>query len=371
MRDRTKLAASLAGVVAALVVPVAAHASTSKTVYMGEPPKYQKTFEQQYSTDAQDYFPHSVTVHVGDSVKFIRSFHTVDFPPRGQKALPFILPNGPQANGVNDAAGSPFWFDGKVTEFGFNPAIAKTPSKGTYNGKTRVESGVPNGPGSPPPFVVKFTKTGSFTYYCNIHPGMKGVVHVVAKTAKAPSAKDDAKAVTKQVNADLASAKQLSKTIAPTGTVQIGAEGPGHVEYYGFFGPTAAISAGTTLRFQMGKGTLETHTATTDKDASSAPPPAPGGETQIPSLYLSGLANTFNGAGPFDPRATFPSDDPGGTPASLSPSLHGNGFWNSGALDNSTASPVPSNASVRFDTPGTYTFYCLIHTFMHFTLKVQ
>ena len=172
--------------------------------------------------------------------------------------------------------------------------------------------------------------------------------------------------------ADLASAKTVGHTVAPAGTVLVGAGGKGHIEYYGYFGPTAPISVGTTLTFQMGKGSLEVHTATTDKDASAAPPPAPGpGSDQIPSIYLAGLANTFQGSGPFNPIATYPSDQAGGTPASLTPSTHGNGFWNTGVLDNNSASPVPSNNSVRFDQAGTYTFYCLIHNFMHITIKVQ
>ena len=30
--------------------------------------------------------------------------------------------------------------------------------------------------------TVKFTKSGTFTYYCDIHPGMKGTVKVLAKS---------------------------------------------------------------------------------------------------------------------------------------------------------------------------------------------
>jgi plastocyanin len=369
---RMRLAALVGGVLTALAIPAAAHASTTKTVYMGEPPKTQDSFEQKYSTDVNDFFPHGITIHAGDKIKFIPGFHTVDLPPRGgQKTLPFVMASGPLASGVNDQAGQPFWFNGKVNELNLNPALLKATTKATYDGKSRVDSGVNAGPGPGKPFVVTFPKKGTFTYYCDVHPGMKGVVHVVAPTAKAPTVKDDAKTINKQVAADLASAKQLAKTTAPAGTVQVGGGGRGGVEYYGFFGPTAAISVGTTLTFQMGKGALETHTATTDKDASAAPPPAPGGNDQIPSVYLAGLSNTFQGSGPFNPIATYGSDPAGGTPASLTPSSHGNGFWNSGAMDNNSASPLPSNNSVRFDAAGTYTFYCLIHSFMHITIKVQ
>ena len=56
---------------------------------------------------------------------------------------------------------------------------------------------------------------------------------------------------------------------------------------------------------------------------------------------------------------------------SLSPTTHGNGFWNSGVLDANSKSPLPESSSVKFDTAGTYTYYCLIHPFMRGTVTVQ
>ena len=34
--------------------------------------------------------------------------------------------------------------------------------------------------------TVKFTKAGTYTYFCDIHPGMKGKVKVVSKNAQRP-----------------------------------------------------------------------------------------------------------------------------------------------------------------------------------------
>jgi hypothetical protein len=88
-----------------------------------------------------------------------------------------------------------------------------------------------------------------------------------------------------------------------------------------------------------------------------------------PNSYLGELAATFEGA-VFDPRATYQSEPPP-TQATLTPLLHGNGFWSSGFMDRAPGTPPPSSNSVRFGTPGTYTFYCLIHPFMRGTVNVQ
>ena len=73
-----------------------------------------------------------------------------------------------------------------------------------------------------------------------------------------------------------------------------------------------------------------------------------------------------------DPRGVYPSEPPGSAAATLTPLLHGNGFWNSGVLDASSATPQPGEAnSVTFGPPGKYDFYCLIHPFMKATVTAQ
>src|SRR3954453_19164683 len=101
---------------AALVVatPVAAQAAT-RTVDMGLPLKAQKTFNQKYNSDVNNFFPDGVTIHAGDSVRFAPTgFHTVDFPARGQNPLSFVGPTGQSVTAAKDAAGNPFWFNGQA-----------------------------------------------------------------------------------------------------------------------------------------------------------------------------------------------------------------------------------------------------------------
>lgn len=358
MSTRTRFVALAGGVVFALSLPMSAHAAT-KQVFMGSPPSASKTFEKLQS-EVNAYFPSQITVRVGDSVAFQPGFHNVDFPAKGGKPQPFLVDSGEKAADVKDAAGNPFWFNGQSL-LAFNPALLKPKKSGVHDGRKALVGSIPV-LGKPYVYTVKFTKKGTFTYYCAIHPGMKGKVHVVSKSAKAPSKKADAKAVANQVAAAVRAAKKARAATPPSGVVEVGVAGPGGVEYFGLVGPKDPIKVGTTLRFQMSKGSYETHTATTGPVTND-----PKDET----TYLNKMAKTFEGPGPFDAIATYPSEQPGGAPASLTPQLHGNGFWNTGAIDNSNATPIPSNNSVRFDAAGTYTFVCLIHPFMNTKITVQ
>jgi plastocyanin len=357
---RFSIALAAGFTVSALIAPVSAHAAT-RDVDMGLPLKYQKTFNQKYGADVDTYFPQTVTIHAGDSVRFLPvNFHTVDFPARGQHPLGLVAPGAQKIAGANDAAGHPFWFNGQPA-LGFTPALLKFTfgKKLTYTGAKRVSSGLPV-QDHPKPVTVRFPKTGTFTYYCSIHPGMKGTVRVVRRGRAIASAARVAKTVRRQAAADLKAAIALSRTKVPADTVSVGAHGPGGVEAYRFFPDDLTVPAGTTVHFSMAANTREIHTATI----------GPGDPERQPSSYLGKLAASINSP-VFDPAAVYASE-PAGAPGKVNPGAHGNGFWNSGVLDQSSRTPtLPSGTSATFDTPGTYQVYCLIHPFMHGTITVR
>jgi plastocyanin len=346
---------------AAFSAPAVAQAAT-KTVYMGPPPTKAVVALQHQALDANDFFPRGTTVHVGDSVKFIDlGFHSLDLIAKGGQPTPAFAPLPQTVSGSNDAAGQPFWFNGQ-SQWYFDPSLLASNfgKKVTYNGSKEVQSGGPFAP-KIKPMTVKFTKAGTFTYYCNIHQGMKGTVTVKAKKSKVPTAKEDAKALKTQVSAWAKVAKTLPKKTVPAGTVSVGSAGPHGAEYFGFLPGTITVPVGTTLNFQMSQGSYEIHTATT----------GPGNPETEPSSYLGTLTASLQGPPPFDARAIYPSE-PAGAAGTLTPALHGNGFWNSGVLDTSSGSPTfPTSNSVKFGAAGTYEFFCLIHPFMHGTVKVQ
>jgi len=347
-------------VLAALVAASGALAkSLTKTVIAGPPPitskiaaKYlPKSFNKTYNPDINAFFNKKTTINVGDSVSFmLLGFHTVDFPAKGESAVPLIVPSKTLVSGVNDAAGNPFWFNGKVPNVGINPELFTGSKAKTYDGSQRWDSGAPLG--KPKPLKLTFTKPGTYHYFCDIHPGMIGTVVVKPKGAAIPSAKQDAAATVAQVTADVKAAAKVVKAKQPRNTVSLGQSTPGGVELFTMFPSTLTVKANTVVTFHMSKHTFETHTATFG-----------------PTSVLKTLAKGFEGVS-FPAQGVFPSDPPGSIVES--PTAHGDGFANTGALDNNPHSTtIPSSGKIDFTTPGTYHFICLIHPFMHGTIIVK
>lgn len=356
--SRRIISTLLLGAAVALAMPAAAQAA-QRTVFMGVPPANQKAF-QALKSDVNAFFPSAVRIRTGDTVAFAPAgFHSVDLPPRGGRVLPLITPTGKKVTGVNDEAGAPFWFNG-LDEVGLNRLLLQS-----RFGKTvrltpqRLRSGLPLAD-KPKPMNVRFPRAGLFRYYCNVHPRMSGTVRVVGKGTRADSARSVAKRVKAQVSAALAEARRVpAATKPPANTVSVGAEGRNGVTFFDFVPKTVTVPVGTSMRFAMPATSTEDHTATA----------GPGDPAKEPNSYLGALAGSFQRPA-FDPRATYPSEKP---PAigSLSPALHGNGFWNSGVMDANAGSPPPPVSAVTFAAAGTYRFFCLIHPFMSATVTVQ
>jgi plastocyanin len=349
------------GAAAVLLLPGAAQAAT-KSVDMGTPLKFQKQLNTKYFADANDFFPHGITIHAGDSVKFVPTgFHNVDFPAKGGKPTALLKTGAPVAGAV-DPAGAPYWFNG-APNVSLNPALVVgglLGKKVTYTRAKGVQSGLPVSD-KPKPMTVKFPKTGTYTYYCDVHTGMKGTVRVLADSKPIPSAKADKKTVAAQVARVIKLAKGLQKPTLPANTVTVGNAAAHGVEVYKFLPETLTVPVGTTVTFTMSPKTFEDHTATA----------GPGNPESDPNSFLGKMAASFESP-QIDPAAAYPSDPPTAGPAALTPALHGNGFWNSGVLDVLSSTPqLPASSKVTFAAAGSYKFYCLIHPFMVGTVNVQ
>jgi plastocyanin len=328
------------------VVTAGPPASISKVVAKYLPPSFGNT----YHPDVNAFFNQRTTINVGDTVSFqIRGFHTVDLPGRSHTDLPLIVPTGAIANGFNDAAGNPFWFNGKLPLIGLDSRLFSRSKGHSYNGTKRLDSGLV----SSKPFNIVFTKPGTYKFFCDVHPGMVGYVTVKAHGAKVPSAHQDAVAVKRQETTDIKAAKKLLKLKPPTNTVSLGASTSGGLELYTMFPQTLTVKAGTTVTFKMSAHSRETHTAAFG-----------------PVGYLTPLANSFSSPMGISPIASYPSDPV--SPLTLGSSTHGNGFVNTGALDRDPATKqIGPSSKIDFTTPGTYNYVCLIHPFMHGTIIVK
>lgn len=336
----------------ALLVPAGASAATKK-VYLGPPPSPTTTKLHKLGDDPTAFFLKKTTIHAGDKITFVNeSFHNVDFPKKGGKPLPFAAPNG-TAKDQKDAGGSPFWFNGRPT-FGPNPALFADSNPATYDGSRRVIMAFPP-LRQDNKYTITFTKKGSYTYFCDIHAGMKGKVVVVPKGAKAPSKKADKTALRKQLKATLAATKKAIAKKLPKNTVSLGKASPVGSEVLAMFPKTLRVKKGTTVKFTMPTASREIHTASF------------GADPTVAGNYLQPLAKSFE-LPTIDPRATYPSD---AKRVGLTSATHGNGFWNSGVLDAAKSTPFPLARKVRFDQKGTYTYWCLIHTDMKGTVVVK
>lgn len=312
------------------------------------------------SYDANAFLPGTVTVHVGDKVKFnINGFHTVTF--GTQSKTPLFIADPGKPSGEKDSQGNPFWFSDRDRMIA-NPA-AVFPAPG-------VNSGVSLG-GKPKPFVKTFTKAGTFTFFCAVHPGMTGTVKVVAKGRKIPSQAAVAKQAAKELAGYVAKAKAADKAgQSAKDTVQAGADGRGYANY-AFYPAKLSVRVNTPVTLQMAPHSTENHTfsfgpegdlmALVQNQIAPAPDSAPGGP---PTLVAS--SSVF-----LQSDAVLPPYD--GT-------NHGNGFWNTGTLSSaphlvagilpSGPGRFPTKQTITFSKPGTYHYICLIHPEMHGTIEV-
>jgi plastocyanin len=328
---------------AALLIPAATASAATKDMFAGTPPKGLLKGVPAFATD-NAFYPKRVTIHKGDRVKFqIAGFHNIYLPKKGDPFQSLFVQNpAAPVSGVKDFAGADFWFNG-LPSVGLNLAVAAPTGGTSYDGTEPVGSGVPTS-GPPKPLIVKFPKQGKYTVLCSVHPGMKGTIVVKGKKAHIPTKKQDRKRVKKQVKAASKLAKKLvAGQGAPKGlTIKAGNDKKG-VATLAFFPGTKTVKVGESVKFTMSKRSTETHNV-----------------AFAPEAYAKELAQTFIGPTGVDPRTVYPSEPPT-TALVVGGTNHGNGYVNTGLLDDVKSTPLPKSATVSFSKPGTYQYYCIVH----------
>ena len=120
------------------------------------------------------------------------------------------------------------------------------------------------------------------------------------------------------------------------------------------FPSTLTISAGQTVTFTMAKEfRSEVHTVTLGPEAV---------RSGLERNFITPLKGAAAGTLGLAPRGVYPSDQPP-LPA-YDGANHGNGFLNSGLLDNDPATPFAATTQITFTKPGTYDYECIVHEHM-------
>ena len=284
------------------------------------------------------FYPDSITVNVGDTIVWKLASaepHTVTFPKPGDKSPDLVMPE----TGSQRMLGNP---------------LALFPQGGpSFDGTALTGSGqLGADPQFPTEYKLTFTKEGTFQYFCTFHPMMTGKVIVQAAGSPYPKTQAqidaDAKA---QLAADTQAAmqveaqqpKQAATKAGPDGgtihEVAIG-YGDGVLAWMRFAPTDLTIHVGDSVEFTQ-KAVDVPHTVTL----------ASGGKE--PDLFLVEPQQ----AGPpklvINPVVLAPA---GG------PTYSGKDYFNSGWMWG-TKDPFPGPRSyvLKFDTPGTYEFYCVLH----------
>jgi plastocyanin len=287
------------------------------------------------------FAPSYLKVHRGDSVMWhINSFHNVHI---GENPADMVV--------VQE-------IDGKPTPV-INPSVAfgNIKTGETYKGGD-VSNGIGLGPDASPVFTVVIDMpVGVYTYFCDIHPGMTGIIEVVPddEVIPAPAEVDAAAqdeisgqfmAATPNVMAKAAEASPVAQDGVLT--VSLGVGNVGRV-YYGQFLPYfGAIKAGESVTWENPADSIEAHFVNAlPYDDQTFPdfaplPPAAEGQPPVFALGLGFLGSTQTGA-------TVAKGD----------------------VFNSTAINPGQSFTLTFKDPGVYAYTCHIHPGMNGVIVVE
>jgi plastocyanin len=285
------------------------------------------------------FAPSLLQVHRGDTVSWhVTSLHNIHF---GEKLDPFFI----------------------VEEIGGKPTLVGNPrvliptlkNESAYTGGDATGS-FPSGATLKSTFsVVMDLKPGLYSYHCDVHRGMAGVIEVVPddQAIASPSkvAAEIGKELDDQIDAAIAAyfgavAAAPTKATAGVLTVATGIGGTGGASSLSFVSPLAIIKAGESITWVV------------------------PGDSRTPH---------FINSVPFDPAALpsiVPKDNPGGPPTLLAgPAILGTTVDGAtvaaGQSFNSPLLEAGASFTLKFKDPGVYPYICHVHPGMAGVVIVQ
>jgi plastocyanin len=296
------------------------------------------------------FLPGKIAINAGDRITFSSaSFHTVAYL-AGGKPFPLFVPDPAHGKyqGINDAAGAPFYFNG-LAKLIYNGAAFGPLGGATVPGAGPVSTGVlsPHGPrAKPATATLTFPKAGSYRLICTIHPGMGMVVLVKPAGAAVPLTPTQVKAeILTETAAGWAMAKKLVTVKPPPNTVYQGVGAS--VTVLAYVPSLLTVKVGTTVHFPNHSPT-EVHNlafgpvkwVNTFMKKTDLLPQGPTAPNQVSPVFPYGS----------DPKPMYDGEG-----------VHGNGFFATPLTIGSRRVPLPHENVVTFTKPGTYKYFCLIH----------
>ena len=337
-----------------------------------------------------DFFSRDVSVHAGDLVDFQTApteFHSIALAP-AVIPLPLFLADTDDAPAKG--SGLPKVTGGPALPLAFTGPTCGAFGKPlcTFNGSRPVNSGSIAGFGPNGPAAVDWnvqidsgTPLGTYHYFCYIHPGMQGLLHVVDPSVSGTTQAQINNDSSSQFAADQGAALALEaadSSVGPssgapgsrTWTVHVGDTTSGnHVAILEMMPQTLPNTvSGDTVDYVW--GALEPHTVGFGPDAN------------LPEPFGWDCGKSFVGfslqGGPGAPPACVEVEQ--GRPEIIGdPGTRGPGeglnmqqLTDSGVLVGSAygVSPSTQSWSVAAAQPGTYAFHCTLHDFMVGSLTV-
>jgi plastocyanin len=271
------------------------------------------------------------------------------------------------------------------------PAITNNPTSATcstgptappcvFDGTSVMSSGIiPVSSGAA--FAVQLAPTlapGDYTYFCVIHPGMQGTIHVVPATQPATDAatlQTEATNERNQLNAGAAAAETAASaptsTVNPDGshtwTVHVGITAD-DVELLEYLPASVPIHKGDSVKFDASGTTQEIHTVTTGSGFVAGLVPFPAHNDCEVANGPDTPAASVNGppeSGCADPNGYEQplNISQQGEPAVISSALTAASSFLSGRADVLALGGQASH-TYKFPNNGTYQFFCAIHANM-------
>ena len=288
------------------------------------------------SVEVLAFAPTVVQVHQGDSVMWhIASFHNIHFEDQAAEFAIFPIVDGQPVPQINPDVAFPTIENGA-----------------SFTGGS-VNSGLP---GDDPIFsLVIDAPVGRYAYFCDIHPGMVGVIEVVADDVAIPSAGEveleAEKEFGEQFNQAFAAQPGLAANAATQAVdgvleVTLGSGDTGRATINQINSYTGIIQAGESVTWTNPSGSIEAHFINSlPYDEEALPDIIPQPQDDAPPVLSIGPG--------------FLGTTPDGSVVNAGDSFN-SAFINPG-----------QSYTLTFNDPGVYMYFCHIHPGMNGVIVVQ